>query len=82
MVMVIRLQTLRRESGADLTYRNIEEYVNEVLWKDQTPATLNEAADEILHITGSDIVRFLSKKAVSESGKEKLSDFSDLIGGN
>lgn len=80
MMMVVKLHQLQREALPALTYRNLEEYVCRNIWKDKIPRTLHVAANDILAITASDIVRFLAKEA-ARSRDSSLEDFSDLIGG-
>ena len=80
MLMVIKLQQLQRDALPSLSYDNLEDYVGKQLWKTKIPRTLHVAADDILSITASDIVRFLALQAAYHSGNS-LEDFSDLIGG-
>ena len=54
----------------------------ESLWKKALPGSLHQAADEILSVSASDIVRFLSMRAVRDGARSNLEDFSDVIGGN
>ena len=81
MCMVIKLQQLQREGMAVLTYANLEDYLHFHLWKKRCPDGLAQAADQILHLTTNDIVRYLSMQAMREASSKKLSDFSDLLGG-
>ncbi len=81
MVMVIKLNQLKRVSLPTLTYGNLEDFLMEKLWVKSFPKSLHEATDEILHIEANDIVKFLSKKAIQDGSRMKLSDFSDVIGG-
>ena len=81
MVMVFKLQQLQREGLAHLTYKNLEDYLNDVLWKDHVPVGLAQAADQVMKLTTNDIVRYLSVQAIKAGSRCKLSDFSDLLGG-
>lgn len=81
MVMVVKLQQLQREGLARLTYKNLEDYLNDVLWKDRAPAGLAQAADQVMKLTTNDIVHYLSRQAIKAGSTCKLSDFSDLLGG-
>ena len=82
LTMVIKIQQLQRESLSSLTYKNLEDYLSHVLWKSSLPGSLHEAADQILSVKGEQIVRFLTSQAIKEGSRDRLDDFSDLIGGN
>ena len=82
LAMVIKIQQLQRESLSSLTYKNLEDYLSHVLWKSSLPGSLHEAADQILSVKGEQIVRFLTSQAIKEGSRDRLDDFSDLIGGN
>ncbi len=81
MLMVIKLQQLQRDSLPSLTYQNLEDYISNQLWKQKIPRTLYVAANDVLSVTASDIVRFLALHAAGFGGNSSLEDFSDLIGG-
>lgn len=81
MILVLKLQKLQRQSLPSLTYENLVAFIEEGLWKDNAPDSLHEAAKEILAIEPSQIVRYLSKQAILDGAKSKISDFSDVIGG-
>ncbi|MBQ9048744.1 MAG: hypothetical protein IJ120_12680 [Solobacterium sp.] len=81
MTMVVKLHQLQRENLSTLTYRNLEDYLNESLWKAELPTSLHAAVNDILSVTANDIVKFLSRQAMTRGGRETLEDFSDLIGG-
>lgn len=82
LIMVLKMQQLNRDEMPSLRYDNLEDYLSSRLWKDRLPKTLNQAADQILHVDARDIVRYLSGKAVIQGSKESLDDFADLIGRN
>lgn len=81
MTMVVKLQQLRRES-ISIDYHMLEDYVSECLWKMKAPRSISTAVNQILSVKGDDIVRYLAKRAVTDSGKLGLDDFADVIGGN
>ena len=81
MLMVVHIQQLQRTSLSSLTYTDLEDYLNDFLWKRDCPHTLHEAADDVLHVTANDLVRFMSKQAVTQGASGNLADFADLIGG-
>ena len=81
LMMVIQLQALQQQGVKALTYQNLEDYLSQELWKKKCPHSLHAAADDVMSIEASAIVRFLSKKAIQDSTKESLSEFSDVIGG-
>lgn len=82
LTMVLKLQQLKSSELPSLHYENLEDFLKESLWKKGAPDSIHQAADEILSVTAADIVRFLSRKAVSDGAKQNLEDFSDIIGGD
>lgn len=82
LIMVLKMQQLNRDEMPNLQYDNLEDYLSNRLWKDQNPRSLNQAADQILHVDARDIVRYLSGKAVVQGARESLDDFADVIGRN
>lgn len=81
MVMVLKLQELQQNELPSLHYDDLEDYLNDIIWKNRIPLYLSTAAEDILHVNATDIVRYLS----AEAGKVtagKPDDFSDLLGGN
>ena len=81
MIMVIRLHQLQRETLSTLSYSCLESYLCEELWKNASPRSLHEAADDVFSVKGNELVKFLARKALLDSKNASLSDFSDLIGG-
>ncbi len=81
MIMVIKLQQLKREYLDSLTYQSLESYVSEDLFRRRPPRSLHEAAAEIISVNADDLVKFLARKALEDGKRQSLSDFSDLIGG-
>ncbi len=81
MMMVIHIQSIKRIDLSTLTYSDLEMYLSDCLWKKYAPRSLHEAADDVLHVTANDIVRYLSKIAVMEGAGGNLADFRDLLGG-
>lgn len=82
MIMILRMQKLKTEQIPTLCYENLENYLEQSLWKEHCPTTLHEAVDQVLRVEANDIVRFLEMKAITEGAKAKLEDFSDMLGGN
>ena len=81
LVMVLKLQQLKRNGVPSLLYDNLEDYINEKLWQKRQPRSLHEAADEVLSIEAQEMIRFLSKQAIMDGSHKNLEDFSDIIGG-
>ncbi|MCR4950163.1 MAG: post-transcriptional regulator [Solobacterium sp.] len=82
LTMVLKLQQLQRSELPSLRYDILEDYVAQELWKNDTPYSLHQAADDILSVTASQIVRYLSRQAVIDGAKMNLEDFKDVIGGD
>ena len=81
MMMVIKLQQLKRESLDSLTYQSLETYLSEDLFRKHPPRSLHEAASAVISVQAEDVVRFLARKALEEGKYQSLSDYADLIGG-
>ena len=81
MMMVIKLQQLKRESLNSLTYQSLETYLSEDLFRKHPPRSLHEAASAVISVKAEDVVRFLARKALEEGKYQSLSDYTDLIGG-
>lgn len=78
LTMVLKLQQLQRDGLTNLSYRVLEEYVQNALWKDRLPKQLYIAANDIMSITAKDIVQYLSRKAILE--KTSLDELTNMIG--
>ncbi len=81
MLMVLKLLKLQRESIPGLVYQQLENYLTEEVWKKGAPSYLHVAANDILSITATDIVKYLSVRAIKEGSSGKLEDYMDVIGG-
>ncbi len=81
LMMVVRMQELKRTGLPTLRYSDLEEYLEKSLWKRGCPKTLNRAADDVMHVSANDIVRYMSFRAVVDGSSGKLEDFTDLFGG-
>ncbi|MBQ9328287.1 MAG: hypothetical protein IJ225_07095 [Solobacterium sp.] len=81
MIMVIKLQQLKREYLNSLTYQSLETYLAEELFRKHPPRSLHEAAAEIIAVNADDLVKFLARKALEDGKRQSLSDFLDVIGG-
>ncbi|MBP3892010.1 MAG: hypothetical protein J6D29_07535 [Solobacterium sp.] len=82
MAMVVKLQQLQREDLSTITYQDLEDYLQYDLWRLHTPRYLHEGVKDILNVTASDIIKFLSRQTIVKSSEASLSEFTDLIGGN
>ena len=81
LMMVIKLQQLKRNGLHNLNYGTLEDYLAGSLWQKSAPLTLHDAANAILSVPADDIVRFMSSRAVIEGAHQSIEDFSDIIGG-
>lgn len=75
------MQEIQRNDLPTLSYDDLESYLENRLWKTRTPATLSQAADDILHVGAKDIVRYMSYQAIKNGASGKLTDFEDILGG-
>lgn len=81
MTMVVKLHQLQRESLATLTYQNLDEYLSQGLWKKRVPRSLHTAVNDVMSVTGSDVVKFMARQAIIQGSSGNLADYVDLIGG-
>lgn len=81
LILVLKLQQLKRDSIPQLEYDTLEAYVQQCLWHENAPERLYEAADAILNIHGRDVIRWYAVQSVREAGKEDISAYADVIGG-
>lgn len=81
MTMVVKLHQLQREALSTLSYQNLEDYLKNVVWKRKVPKALHVAVNDVMRVTGNDIVKYLSRQAIIGGSEKTLADFSDLIGG-
>ena len=79
LIMALKLQKLKMSQLPSLKYENLEDCLKNGLWKDGAPQTLNQAADQILSLNASDIVRFMARTSLRRSVKENLDDYADII---
>ena len=56
MTMVVKLHQLQREALSTLTYQNLEDYLSHVIWKNKVPKALHVAVNDVMSVTGSDLV--------------------------
>ena len=79
MTLVIKLQQLQHETNAHFTYQNLEEYMENCVWISKKPMRISDAVNDIMQIQGSDIIKYLARKAITNSAASTLDDFTDLI---
>lgn len=82
LVMVLKMQQLKKSDIPTLRYENLEDYLSDSLWKKDCPRSLHSAINQILSVKAQDIVRYLAKEAIVQSKTKNISEFADLIGGN
>lgn len=82
MTMVVKLQQLQREDLPTITYQDLESFLVNDLWRLHQPRYLYEGVKDILSISASDIVKFLSRQAIVRGTQASLYEFADLIGGH
>lgn len=82
LVMVLKLQKLKKNEIPTLRYENLEDYLTLCLWKRGCPKSLHVAINQVLSVKAQDIVRFLARDAIVRGSTRDLSEFTDLIGGN
>ncbi len=81
LAIVLKLQMLQREGLAQLSYQQLEHVLFGWVWRKGVPLSLHEAVEDLFRINADEIVVILSKQAIMDGSKKKLSDFDDLIEG-
>ncbi|MDP2814567.1 MAG: hypothetical protein Q8S15_09885 [Erysipelotrichaceae bacterium] len=81
LAMVLKLQMLQRDGLVQLSYQQIEHVMFGWMWRKGNPASLHEAIEDLFRLTADEVVVVLSKQAIMDGSKKKLSDFDDLIEG-
>ncbi|NLC96441.1 MAG: hypothetical protein GX675_02595 [Erysipelotrichaceae bacterium] len=80
MAIVMKLSMLKRNSNPNFTYEQLEDILYNDKWKEKIPSSISNAVNDIMSISGDELIQFLSKQAVIQS--HQISDFSDLLGGH
>ncbi|MBR2825014.1 MAG: hypothetical protein IKE51_01935 [Solobacterium sp.] len=79
MTLVIKLQQLQHDANPYFTYQNLEDYMENAIWSKKKPHRLSDAVNDIMQIEGRDLIKYLAKKALTNSASSTLDDFTDLI---
>jgi len=78
IVLLLKLNQLKREELPTLSYQNLVDYLFSVRWRNAIPETLNDITTDIMAIKAEEVVSYLSVQAIVDSKKHSLSDFDDL----
>ncbi|TFG82330.1 MAG: hypothetical protein E4G74_02840 [Erysipelotrichales bacterium] len=81
LTIALKLGQLQREGLKQLNFQQVEETLLKWKWKKHRPITLSEAVNDVLSISGEEVVAFLSRQAIIEGQKLTISEFEDIIGG-
>ncbi len=81
LTLSLRLNQLQAQFLPSLSAAELEEALWHIKWSEGLPQHLSQMIDDILSITPDSIVAYLARKAVLESRKQHLSDYSVLLGG-
>jgi hypothetical protein len=81
LTLSLRLNQLQAQWLPSLSATELEEALWHIKWSEGLPPHLSQMIDDILSITPDSIVAYLARKAVLESRKQHLSDYSVLLGG-
>lgn len=81
LTLSLRLNQLQSQWLPSLSAAELEAALWHVKWSEGLPQHLSQIIDDILSITPDSIVAFLARKAVLDSRKQHLSDYSVLLGG-
>jgi len=81
LTIALKLGQLQREGLKQLSFQQVEETLLKWKWKRHRPLSLSEAVNDVLSLTGEEIVAFLSRQAIIDGQKLTISEFEDIIGG-
>lgn len=81
LTLSLRLNQLQAQFLPSLSAAELEEALWHIKWSEGLPQHLSQMIDDILSITPDSIVAYLARKAVLESRKQHLSEYSVLLGG-
>jgi hypothetical protein len=81
LTLSLRLNQLQTQWVPSLSALELEAALWHVKWAEGLPQHLSQIIDDILSITPDAIVAYLARKAVLDSRKQHLSDYSALLGG-
>lgn len=79
VLLLLKVNQLKREELPTLTYQNLLDYLFNQRWKDYFPENLNDIATDVLSIRAEEVVSYLSYQAIVDSKKHSIGDFEDLI---
>ena len=77
----LQLSRLQREQLASLTYQHLEDTLRGFTWKRRQPQDLQEAVNDILHVSVGEIVAYLTKQVVIMGKSADLDEVYRKIGG-
>lgn len=81
LAIALKTNQLKREELSSLTYQHVESTLMD-RWKLRKPDSLQDAVNDIMHLTAGEVVAFLSSQAIIMGSRMKLNDFDDLFGGD
>ena len=81
LAIALKVYQLQRTQLSSLTYQHVESALMD-RWKLRKPDSLQEAVNDIMHLTAGEVVAFLSSQAIILGSRMKLNDFDDLFGGD
>ena len=81
LAIALKVHELQRTQLSSLTYQHVESTLMD-RWKLRKPDSLQDAVNDIMHLTAGEVVAFLSSQAIIMGSRMKLNDFDDLFGGD
>ena len=80
LAIALKAHQLKREQLSSLTYHHVESALIGK-WKYEKVYSVHQAINDIMSISASEVVAYLSNEAILLGSKMKLNDFEDLFGG-
>ena len=78
LAIALKVHELQRTQLSSLTYQHVESTLMD-RWKLRKPDSLQDAVNDIMHLTAGEVVAFLSSQAIIMGSRMKLNDFDDLF---
>lgn len=82
LTIFLKINQLRREQLASLTYSHIVNVLFYIIWDQKLPNTIHEAVDDIMKLEAKDVVTALHTLAMIKGSNMTLDKIDSIIGGN
>lgn len=81
-VITLKCEQLKRDELKSLKNEHLEKVLIEWKWKNKKPSNLVQAVNDVLSLSASEVISFLSQQIILDSQHYLIEDFHDLLGGH